>query len=146
MFLIPCAATHITISFRVVSSDRYSTQLALSLWFLDSSTIFWNIVLFLNPKIKERGLASSPHRTWPHVCSRPCGPSRGGPARREPTGCPLEVECQVRGDDGDVHEVDDMLMLPPVQVLVDVQVLCGGDAVSWWPWLCPLTPGSNCRV
>lgn len=37
----------------------------------------------------------------------------------------LEVEGQVSGNDGDVHEVNHMLMLPPVQVLVDVQALWG---------------------
>ena len=35
----------------------------------------------------------------------------------------LEVQSQVRGDDGDVHEVDHMLMLSPVEVLVDIQLL-----------------------
>lgn len=33
----------------------------------------------------------------------------------------LEVECQVGGDDGDVHEVDDDVVLAAVQILVDVQ-------------------------
>lgn len=35
----------------------------------------------------------------------------------------LEVERQVSGNDGDVHEVDDEVMLTAVQVLVDVQRL-----------------------
>lgn len=35
----------------------------------------------------------------------------------------LEVEGQVGGNDGNVHEVDYVFMLPPVQVLVDVQAL-----------------------
>ena len=37
----------------------------------------------------------------------------------------LEVEGQVGGNDGNVHEVDHMFMLPPVQVLIDVQALWG---------------------
>ncbi|KAK7796616.1 hypothetical protein U0070_013394, partial [Myodes glareolus] len=44
-----------------------------------------------------------------------------------------EVEGQVSGDDGNVHEVDHMLVLPPVQVLVDVQALWGPpDGVGLW--------------
>lgn len=35
----------------------------------------------------------------------------------------LEVESQVSGDNGDVHEVDDEVMLTTVQILVNVQPL-----------------------
>lgn len=35
----------------------------------------------------------------------------------------LEVESQVSGDDDDVHEVDDKVMLTSVQILVNVQIL-----------------------
>lgn len=53
----------------------------------------------------------------------------GSQASRPPREAPLpgrralEVQGQVRGDDGDVHQVDHVLVLPPVQVLVDVQGL-----------------------
>lgn len=65
------------------------------------------------------GLARSPG-AW--AAGSPGAPTRASPLRA-PTRDPLEVERQVRGDDGNVHEVDHVLVLPPVQVLVDVQAL-----------------------
>lgn len=35
----------------------------------------------------------------------------------------LEVQSQVSGDDGDVHEVDDVVVLTAVQILINVQSL-----------------------
>ena len=58
----------------------------------------------------------------PQPGSLPMGPP-GGLCGAGGRWCPLEVERQVCGDDGDVHEVDHVLMLPPVQVLIDVQGL-----------------------
>lgn len=60
---------------------------------------------------------------------------------------PLEVERQVGGDDGYVHEVDHVLVLPPVQVLVDVQGLWGGLWSRCGP-VCPLPgpPVGPCRA
>lgn len=71
---------------------------------------------------------------WPFQERTPARPSRPQPA-----GHPLEVKRQVRGNDGDVHEVDDVLVLPPVQVLVDVQVLqgAGGAGHGLWVALAP---------
>lgn len=43
----PEPTTHITTSFFVVSRVRYSVQAVMLSYVLDSSTIFWNIVLFL---------------------------------------------------------------------------------------------------
>ena len=43
----PEPVTYMTTSFFVVSRDRYSVQSVMLSYFLDSSTIFWNIVLFL---------------------------------------------------------------------------------------------------
>lgn len=43
----PEPTTHMTTSFFVVSRDRYSVQAVMLSYVLDSSTIFWNIVLFL---------------------------------------------------------------------------------------------------
>lgn len=43
----PELITHMTTSFFVVSRDRYSVQAVVLSYVLDSSTIFWNIVLFL---------------------------------------------------------------------------------------------------
>lgn len=52
----------------------------------------------------------------------------------------LEVEGQVSGNDSDVHEVDRMLVLAPVQILVDVQALWGPpDGVGLWQML-PVVP------
>lgn len=70
----------------------------------------------------------------------PGTPDRRPLARRQRQH-PLEVERQVRGDDGDVHEVDHVLVLPPVQVLVDVQRLHAGLWSRVRPGPLPPDPG-----
>ena len=72
------------------------------------------------------GIRGCVPRAVPPLRPRVC---RGSQATRPPREAPppgrraLEVQGQVRGDDGDVHQVDHVLVLPPVQVLVDVQGL-----------------------
>lgn len=52
----------------------------------------------------------------------PC-PRRGAAPGARGCGDQLEVEGEVGGDDGDVHHVDRVLVLPAVEVLEDVQAL-----------------------
>lgn len=98
--------THMTISFLVVSSDIKSTHFFSSSYVCERSTIFWNMVLFLQKgiyfEVRQCLVKKSKAYEWLHW---------------------LEIKCQVSGNDGDVHEVDYMVHLPPVKVLVDVQRL-----------------------